>query len=60
VKIRYKLAGAPLRYTLALVSQGIEAFESFHGMIWSADGQVPARTKELAFLRCSIVSRCPT
>jgi len=60
VKIRVKLAGAPLGYTLALVEGTAEPYKTFGTELWSDDQAVPAALKELVFLRTSIVNECPT
>ncbi len=58
--VRFKLSGAPLGYTLALVEGTAEPYKSFGTALWHEDRAVPAVTKELVFLRSSIVNQCPT
>lgn len=58
--IRFKLSGAPLAYTQALVEGTAEPYKSFGTNLWSDDRAVPARLKELVFMRSSIVNQCPT
>lgn len=58
--IRLKLSGAPLGYTLALVEGTSDPYKSFGSALWSDDQAVPARLKELLFLRTSIINQCPT
>ena len=60
MKIRVKLPGAPLAYTLAQVDDASEPYKAFGTAIWSDDLQVSAALKELLFLRTSIVNQCPT
>jgi len=60
MKIRPKLSGAPLGYTVALVEGTADAYKSFGEALWSEDQAIPARLKELVFLRSSIVNECPT
>ena len=59
MKIRPKLSGSPLGYTLALV-EGTEVYSTFGKALWSDTQQVPAALKELLFLRTSIINQCPT
>lgn len=60
MKIRPKLSGAPLAYTLAQVEGTTDSYGSFGKSLWADNRAVPAALKELVFLRCSIVNRCPT
>jgi len=60
MKIRMKLSGAPLGYTLAQVEGTSAPYKAFGEALWSNDTAVPVRLKELIFLRSSIVNRCPT
>ncbi len=60
MSIRFKLSGAPLAYTQALVDGTAQPYKSFGTALWSEDRAVPARLKELIFLRSSIVNQCPT
>ncbi|MEM7094551.1 MAG: hypothetical protein AAF567_16225 [Actinomycetota bacterium] len=59
MKLRPKLSGAPLGYTLALV-EGTEIYSDFGKVLWSDDQSVPATLKELLFIRTSIINDCPT
>ena len=59
MKVRPKLAGAPLGYTLALV-EGTGVYSDFGEALWPEDRAVPATLKELLFIRTSIVNDCPT
>lgn len=59
MKIRIKLAGAPLSYMMALV-EGTDVYKSFGATLWADDRVVPAALKELVFMRTSIVNQCPT
>ena len=58
--IRYKLAGAPLSYTMALVDGTADNYKSFGSALWSDERELSAVVKELVFLRTSIVNECPT
>ena len=60
MKIRYKLSGAPLGYTLAKVDGTADPYGDFGSNLWSDDRQISALLKELVFLRCSTVNECPT
>lgn len=60
MKMRPKLSGAPLAYTLAKVEGTTDPYTSFGKALWSEERAVPARLKELVFVRCSIVNDCPT
>lgn len=60
MKIRPKLSGAPLAYTMAKVEGAQDSYRSFGEALWSDDRAVPATLKELIFMRCSIVNDCPT
>lgn len=59
MKIRPKLTGAPLAYTQHLV-EGTEVYKDFGTALWADELAVPARLKELVFMRSSIVNDCPT
>ena len=54
------LREAPYGYTLKLVPGAPEAIEQLSAALWSPDGGVSPRTKELVFLRTSIVNKCET
>ena len=60
VKVRYKLSGAPLGYTLAKVEGAADPYTTFGKAIWSDDAAISPAMKELVFLRTSIVNQCPT
>jgi hypothetical protein len=51
---------APYGYTLKLVPGAAEAIEQLVAALWSPDGAVPPRVKELVFLRTSMVNKCET
>ena len=57
---RPKVREAPYGYTLTLVPGAREGGAAFSRAIWSDEGALSAITKELVFLRTSIVNRCPT
>lgn len=59
MKIRPKLSGAPLAYTLAMVEGSSEPHAAFAAALW-AEGTVGARLKELVFLRSSVLNECHT
>lgn len=60
MKIRPKLSGAPLAYTLYKVDGTSEGYRAFGTALWSDERAVSAAMKELVFLRGSIVNECPT
>lgn len=60
MKIRLKLSGAPLGYTLALVEGTSDSYKAFGKALWSDEQSIPAQLKELVFLRSSLVNECPT
>ena len=55
---RPRVREAPFGYTTTLVPGAKDALAAFSAAIWSDEGTVPARTKELVFLRTSIVNKC--
>src|SRR4051794_13279016 len=55
---RPRVREAPFGYTTTLVPGAKDALAGFSAAIWSPEGTVPERTKELVFLRTSIVNRC--
>lgn len=55
---RPRVREAPFGYTTTLVSGAKEALAAYSAAIWSDEGTVPPRTKELIFLRTSIVNNC--
>ena len=59
MKVRPKLAGAPLAYTLSLV-EGTGVYPDFGKALWHEDRVVPSTLKELLFIRTSIINDCPT
>ncbi len=60
MKIRPKLSGAPLAYTLSKVGATADHYSSFGSELWSEDRALDARIKELVFLRSSTVNHCHT
>ena len=60
MKMRPKLSGAPLAYTLAQVEGTSDHYQAFSKALWDEEGRVATTLKELVFLRCSIVNECPT
>lgn len=60
MKIRPKLTGAPLAYTMHLVEGTADHYRAFSESLWADDRAVPARLKELVFVRSSIVNECHT
>lgn len=60
MKVRYKLEGAPLGYTMAMVEGSADPYQTFGKAIWSDEGAVTPAVKELVFLRTSVVNQCPT
>jgi hypothetical protein len=58
--IRPKVREAPYGYTLTLVPGTKDALAGFAAALWEPAGAVPQRTKELVFLRTSLVNACPT
>jgi alkylhydroperoxidase/carboxymuconolactone decarboxylase family protein YurZ len=55
---RPRVREAPFGYTTTLVPGAKEALAASSAAIWSDEGTVPPRTKELIFLRTSIVNNC--
>lgn len=60
MKIRPKLAAAPLGYTTYRVDGTAEHYRAFGTALWDDDRAVSAALKELVFLRCSIINECRT
>lgn len=60
MKIRYKLSGDPLAYTLAKVEGTQPQYKGFATNLWAEDLAVAPALKELVFLRTSIINACPT
>jgi len=60
MKIRPKLSGAPLAYTVALVEGTADSYKAFGKALWSADRALSTRLKELVFIRSSIINQCLT
>lgn len=60
MKIRPKLSGAPLAYTMARVDGAGDHYQAFGTALWADDRLVPSTLKELVFLRSSIVNECHT
>jgi hypothetical protein len=59
MKIRPKLTGAPMGYTLSIVD-GTDVYSDFGKALWSDEREIEATLKELLFIRTSIVNECPT
>ena len=59
MKIRPKLTGAPMGYTLSIVD-GTEVYSDFGKALWDDERAIEATLKELLFIRTSIVNECPT
>ncbi len=59
MKIRPKLSGSPLGYTLALVD-GTDVYSDFGKALWHDDRRVDPKLKELVFIRSTIINDCPT
>ncbi len=55
---RPRVREAPFGYTVSQIPGAQEALTAFSKAIWSDEGSVPAMTKELVFLRTSIVNKC--
>ncbi len=55
---RPRVREAPFGYTTTLVPGAQDALAAFTTAIWSPEGRVDERLKELVFLRTSIVNRC--
>lgn len=51
---------APFAFTVAQVPGAREGFDAFATALWSQDGTVSRRSKELIFLRTSMVNDCVT
>jgi len=60
MKVRVKLSGAPLAYTLALVEGTGDHYKAFGTEVWSKDRGISLQLRELLFMRTSIVNHCPT
>ena len=58
--MRFKLSGAPLSYTLALVEGTADTYKSFSKALWADDRAVSAALKDLVFIRSTIINQCPT
>ena len=57
---RPKVREAPYGYTLTLVPGAKDALAGVTSALWNPDGAVSERTKELVFLRTSLVNQCQT
>lgn len=55
---RPRVREAPFGYTTTLVPGAKEGLAEFSAAVWNPEGTVPELTKELVFLRTSIVNRC--
>ncbi len=60
MRIRPKLSGAPLAYTLHHVGGAADHYGDFGRAVWSEERELSAITKELVFLRTSLVNHCGT
>lgn len=60
MKVRVKLSGAPLAYTLALVEGTGDHYKAFGTELWSEARTTSLTLRELLFMRTSIVNQCPT
>lgn len=58
MNLRFKLAAAPVAYTLSQIPQALEHQAELHEAIWAESGTVGNRAKELVFLRTSMINRC--
>lgn len=58
MNLRFKLAAAPVAYTLSQIPEARERQGALHEAIWAESGTVGARLKELVFLRTSMINRC--
>ena len=57
---RPSLREEPFGYTLTLVPGAKEVVAGIRTAFWDPQGAVSERTKELVFLRTSVVNRCET
>lgn len=57
---RPRVREAPFGHVLTLVPGAKEAQTSLSAALWSADGSISERVKELIFLLTSILNRCET
>ncbi|HET8628973.1 MAG TPA: hypothetical protein VFL91_16245 [Thermomicrobiales bacterium] len=57
---RPRLREAPFAYTQTLVPGAKDALTNVVKVLWDPEGAVPEQTKELVFLRSSIVNKCDT
>ena len=60
MKVRIKLSGAPLAYTLALLEGANDPYKAFGSQVWSEERNISLVLRELLFMRTSIVNQCPT
>lgn len=60
MKVRVKLSGAPLAYTLALVEGTNEPYKAFGKEVWSEERGISLALREMLFMRTSIINQCPT
>lgn len=60
MKIRPKLSGSPLGYTLAQAEGTGDPYTAFGAALWSDERALSAQFKELVFLRSSVVNQCHT
>ena len=57
---RPSLREEPFGYTVTLVPGAKEVVTGIRAAFWDPQGTVSERTKELVFLRTSVVNRCET
>lgn len=55
---RLRVRETPYGRALAAVPGAKDALAAFSAALWSEDGATPLTTRELVFLRTSIVNRC--
>ena len=60
MKVRVKLSGAPLAYTMALVEGTGDHYKAFGAELWSEARTISLTLREVLFMRTSIVNQCPT
>lgn len=60
MKVRVKLSGAPLAYTLALVDGTSDPYKAFGTALWSKERGISLELREMLFIRTSIINQCPT
>ena len=58
MKMRFKLAAAPVSYTTSQIPGVREHQAELHESLWADSTTVAARLKEFVFLRSSLVNDC--